>query len=658
MRFALSRFLQPYQHKTSRPAFFFRPYTSMSTFKLVPADPVPSDIDVSQSITPINIATIAANAGILPDELEPYGKYKAKVSLDVRDRLKGQKNGHYVVMTGINPTPLGEGKSTTTVGLCQALGAHLNKKTFVCIRQPSQGPTFGIKGGAAGGGYAQVVPMEEFNLHLTGDIHAITAANNLLAAAIETRMFHEATCLKDDVLFGRLVPKAKGFCPVQIARLEKLGIQKRDPEAFTMEEMRAFARLDIDPSTVTWQRVLDTCDRHLRGVTVGQGPNEKGLTRATGFDITVASEIMAVLALTTGLEDMRKRLGEMVIGRSKAGVPITADDLGCGGALTVLMKDAIMPTLMQTIEQTPVMVHAGPFANIAHGNSSIVADQIALKLVGPDGFVVTECGFGADIGMEKFFNIKCRNSGLVPDVAVIVATIRALKMHGGGPAVAGGKPLDPVYKTENVELVTKGCENLVHHIKNAAKYGVRCIVAINKFVTDTPAEVEAVKAASMAAGAFAAVMSDHWSQGGAGAVELGEAVIAACEEPPLKFKFLYPAEASIKEKLDTIVKEMYGGDGVEYSETAEEQIKAYEAAGYGHLPLCVAKTQYSLSCDAAAKGVPTGFKVTVREIRACVGAGFLYALAGDIMTIPGLPTRPGFYDVDIDFATGRIVGLF
>ena len=401
--------------------------------------PVPSDLEIAQSATPLPIDRIAVDAGILPEELELYGKFKAKVHLSIRDRLREVENGKYIVVTAITPTPLGEGKTTTTIGLSQALGAHLGKKVFTCIRQPSQGPTFGIKGGAAGGGYSQIIPMEDFNLHLTGDIHAITAANNLLAAAIDSRLFHEATTASDEILFDRLCPPAKDgsrhFPPVMVRRLHKLGIDKTDPNELTAEERSRFVRLNIDPDSITWRRVLDTSDRLLRKITIGQGPEEKGLTRVTGFDIAVASEIMAVLALTTSLPDMRERLGRMIVGTDKSGERVTADDLGVGGALAVLMKDAILPNLMQTLEGTPAFVHASPFANIAHGNSSIVADQIALKLMGPDGYVLTEAGFGADIGMEKFFDIKCRYSGLRPDCVVIVATIRGLKMHGGGPKV-------------------------------------------------------------------------------------------------------------------------------------------------------------------------------------------------------------------------------
>jgi formyltetrahydrofolate synthetase len=605
--------------------------------------------------------------GLAEDEVIPWGIAKAKVTLSARDRRIDQPNGNYVVVTGINPTPLGEGKSTTTIGLAQALGAVLGKKAIACIRQPSQGPTFGIKGGAAGGGYAQVVPMEEFNLHLTGDIHAVTAANNLLAAAIDTRMFHEAS-QSDAALYKRLCPDGKPFSLTMKRRLKKLGIaENKEPSELTEEEQSAFCRLDLDPDAVTWQRVLDTCDRHLRNVTVGQGPNEKTKSngeriqhdRQTGFDITVASEVMAVLALAKGLGDMREKLGAMVVGYSRKGTPVTADDLGCGGALAVLMKDAIMPTLMQTVERTPVLVHAGPFANIATGNSSVVADEIALKLVGEDGFCVTEAGFGADIGMEKFFNIKCRASGLKPKAAVIVATVRALKMHGGGPPVSAGKALQKEYTEENLELLEKGCCNLQKHIENANKFGVNVVVAVNKFKTDTPAEIEVVKKAAMKAGAYDAVMSNHWAEGGAGAADLANAVIKACAaNDENNFKLLYELDLSIKEKVETISKEIYGADGVDFSDVANKQIEQYEKAGFGSLPICIAKTQYSLSCDPAAKGVPTGFRITVREIRSCAGAGFLYPICGDIMTIPGLPTRPGFMDVDIDVETGDVIGLF
>ncbi len=631
----------------------------MITRKIKPKTPVPSDIEIAQSVEPIPISKVAAEVGILPEELDLYGTDKAKVHLSVRNRLKDVPNGKYVDVTAITPTPLGEGKTTTTVGLSQALGAYLNKKVMTCIRQPSLGPTFGIKGGAAGGGYSQVIPMEEFNLHLTGDMHAVTAANNLLAAAIDTRMLHEGN-QSDEKLFDRLCPPAKDgsrkFSKVMLKRLEKLGINKTDPNELINEERSCFVRLNIDPDSITWRRITDTNDRHLRGITIGEGPKENH-PRKTGFDITPASEIMAILALTTDLKDMRERFGRMVIGTNKAGEPITADDLGVGGALTVLMKDAIKPNLMQTLEGTPAFVHAGPFANIAHGNSSIIADQIALKLVGSDGYVITESGFGADIGMEKFFDIKCRYSNLVPNAVVLVATIRALKMHGGGPKVVAGQPLAPEYTEENLELLEKGCCNMVKHIKNATSFGVPVVVAVNRFTSDTDAEIELVRKIAKQAGAEDAVMSNHWAEGGAGAVELAKAVIEACEKPS-NFNYLYPLDMSIKEKIETIAEKIYGADGVEYSPQAEQQIKLYTEAGFDKLPICMAKTQLSLSHDPALKGEPKGFNIPVREIRASVGAGFLYPLLGEMMTMPGLPTRPAFYDVDLNLETGKIEGLF
>jgi methylenetetrahydrofolate dehydrogenase (NADP+)/methenyltetrahydrofolate cyclohydrolase/formyltetrahydrofolate synthetase len=621
--------------------------------------PVPSDLEISQAAETLQISTIADEAGIRPDELDLYGRHKAKVHLSVLDRLEDAPNGHYVVITAITPTPLGEGKTTTTVGLSQALGAHLDKNVFTCIRQPSQGPTFGIKGGAAGGGYSQIIPMEEFNLHLTGDIHAITAANNLLAAAIDARMHHESY-QSDERLFSHLCPKnadgSRRFSPVMRRRLEKLGMDAASPDDLSPEQVARFVRLDIDPETITWRRVLDTNDRYLRRITIGRGETEK-FERDTGFAITVASEIMAILALASDPIDMRERFGRMVIGMSRSGEPVTADDVGVGGAIAVLMKDAIMPNLMQTIEGTPAFVHAGPFANIAHGNSSIVADRIALKLVGPGGYVLTEAGFGADMGMEKFFDIKCRTSGLVPDCAVLVATIRALKMHGGGPKVVAGRALAHEYTEERLELVEAGSANLRKHIQNALAFGVPVVVAVNRFPTDTDAEVALVQRLAREAGATDAVVSDHWAQGGAGAVELGKAVVRACDQPS-EFDYLYPLEASIKEKIETIATRMYGAAGVEYSETAEEQIARYARNGFDKLPICMAKTHLSLSHDPALKGAPTGFSIPVREVLASVGAGFLYPLLGSIATMPGLPTRPAFYDIDLDPETGRVIGLF
>lgn len=619
--------------------------------------PVPSDIDIAQEATLKPIIQIADELGIHEDELELYGPYKAKVKLEILERLKDRPDGKYIDVTAITPTPLGEGKTTTTVGICQALGAHLGKNVITAIRQPSQGPTFGIKGGAAGGGYSQIIPMEDFNLHLTGDIHAITAANNLLAAAIDVRIMHES--LQDDKkLFDALCPVDKEgkrrFSPSMLRRLAKLGINKTDPETLTPEERSLFARLDIDPAAVTWRRVVDTNDRFLRQITIGQGDEEKGFERVTGYDITVASEIMAILALTTDLADMRERFGRIVIGTNKKGGAVTAEDLGVAGALTVLMKDAIKPNLMQTLEGTPAFVHAGPFANIAHGQSSIIADRIALKLA---DYVITESGFGADIGMEKFFGIKCRYSGLIPQVVVLVATVRALKMHGGGPKVVAGKPLASEYTDENLDLLRKGLPNMERHIKNALKYGVNVVVAVNSFKDDTKAEVEMIREAAIKAGAMDAVVSRHWMEGGAGAVDLAKAVIAAAEKPS-HFKQLYPLDLPIKEKIEIICKEIYGADGVDYSPEAEAKIALYTKLGFANLPLCMAKTHLSFSHDANIKGAPTGFRVPIRDIRASVGSGFLYPLLGTMRTMPGLPTRPVFYDVDLDLKTGKVLGLF
>ena len=618
--------------------------------------PVPSDIEIAQEATLKPITQVAEELGLLPSEIEQYGDTKAKVKLDVLERLKHVPDGKYIDVTAITPTPLGEGKTTTTVGLSQALGAHLGKNVITCIRQPSQGPTFGIKGGAAGGGYSQVVPMEEFNLHLTGDIHAITAANNLLAAAIDARMFHEADAT-DEQLFNRLLPADKSgkrhFTHSMVVRLEKLHIVADDPEDLTPDQRRKLCRLDIDPTTITWRRVMDTSDRFLRGITIGEGPEEKGFTRETGFDITVASEIMAILALTTSLKDMRERFGRIVIGISKDGSAVTAEDLGVAGAMTVLMRDAIKPNLMQTVEGTPVFVHAGPFANIAHGNSSIVADKIALKLA---DYVITESGFGADMGMEKFFDIKTRYSGLIPSAVVMVATIRALKMHGGGPKVVAGKPLDPAYTNENLELLKAGMGNLTHHIQTAKKYGIPVVVAVNRFLSDSPAELELVRKSAIESGAEDAVICDHWEKGGEGAIGLAEAVVKACEKPA-QFKFLYPLDWSIKQKIEAIAKEVYGADGVDYLPEAEERIAEYTRLGFDKLPICMAKTHLSLSHDPTLKGVPTGFRIPIRDVRASVGAGFLYPILGTMSTMPGLPTRPIFMEIDIEPDTGKIVGL-
>lgn len=632
-------------------------------------DPVPSDIAVSRKQHPKPITVIAKEVGILPHELEPYGATKAKVDLALLKRLEHRRNGRYVLIAGITPTPLGEGKSTTTVGLAQALGGHLGKICFANVRQPSMGPTFGIKGGAAGGGYSQVIPMDEFNLHLTGDIHAITAANNLLAAAIETRMFHENT-QKDGPLYRRLVPEKKGkreFAPVMFRRLKKLGINKTNPNDLTEDEIHRFARLDINPETITWRRVLDVNDRHLRQITVGQAPTEKGNTRETGFDISVASECMAILALSNNLADLRERLGRMVVASSRSGDPVTCDDIGAGGALTALLKDAIKPNLMQTLEGTPVFVHAGPFANISIGASSVLADKLALKLAGtePDeehdektGFVVTEAGFDFTMGGERFFNIKCRSSGLIPDTVVIVATVRALKVHGGGPDIAPGAQLQEVYRTENIELLRKGCVNLKKHISNAKQFGVPIVVAINRFSTDTQAEIDVIREEALAAGAEDAIPANHWAEGGKGAVELAKGIIAASSKPKPDFKLLYELDGTVQDRIEKIGQVMYGASKVEFSDLAQKKVDTYVKQGFGNLPICVAKTQYSLSHDPALKGAPTGFTVPIRDVRMAAGAGYLYALAADIQTIPGLPTAPGYLNVDVDTETGEIDGLF
>jgi formyltetrahydrofolate synthetase len=628
------------------------------TSKINTKKSTPDDITIAQSVKPLPISDIAESIGLRTNELDLYGLYKAKVHLSVLKRLHQAPIGKYINVTAITPTPLGEGKTTATVGLGQALGAHLNKKAMICIRQPSLGPTFGIKGGAAGGGYSQVIPMEDFNLHLTGDMHAITSATNLLAAALDTRILHESK-QTDEKLFKRLCPKKNGvryFAPIMLKRLKKLGIHKTNPDTLTPSEITKFVRLDIDPDTITWRRVIDINDRLLRGITIGEGPKENS-PRNTGFDITPASEIMAILALAISLEDMHNRFSRIVVAFDRKGEPITADDLGVTGALTVLMKDAIMPNLKQTLEGTPVFVHAGPFANIAHGNSSIIADLIALKLVGKDGYVITESGFGADMGMEKFFNIKCRISGLMPNCVVLVATIRALKSHGGGPKIIGGQPLPIEYIQKHLSLVEKGCSNLKKHIENAKKFGVPVVVAINKFKTDDDAEIKLVQKFAKDAGAEDAVVSDHFAKGGAGAMQLANAVIKACELP-VHFKYSYPLDHPIKEKIQTIAKEIYGAKNVTYSEKAEKQIKFYEKAGFDKLPICMAKTQLSISHDPTLKGAPSDFTIPVKEIRASIGAGFLYPVLGGMMTMPGLPTRPAFYDVSIDFKTHKITGLF
>ena len=564
---------------------------------------VPSDLEIAQSAKMKPIAEIAEAVGLKEDEIELYGKYKAKVSLDVLKRLQGKKNGKYIDVTAITPTPLGEGKTTTTVGLGQAL-AKIGKSSTICIRQPSLGPVFGIKGGAAGGGYAQVVPMEDFNLHLTGDVHAVGLAHNLLAAFIDNHIYHGNA-------------------------------------------------LNIDPLNVTFRRVVDVSDRSLRSIINGLGGKENGIPRETGFDITVASEVMAILALTTDIFDLKERLSKIVIGTTKDGKPVTAGDLQAAGAMTVVLRDAIKPTLMQTVENTPVFVHAGPFANIAHGNSSIIADQIALKLT---DYVVTESGFGADLGAEKFMDIKCRYSGLKPDAVVVVATVRALKMHSGKYKVVAGKPLDPGLTSEDLDSLRKGCENLEKQIENMRYYGIPVVVAINRFSFDSDREIEMVRKVALEAGADNAVLCEVWEKGGAGGAALAEAVVAAAEKPS-NFQFLYPLDIPIKDKIEIIAKKIYGADGVSYLPLAEKRIKMYTDMGYANLPICMAKTHLSLSHDQNLKGRPRGYTVPIRDIRLSAGAGFLYPLLGDMRTMPGLPSVPAGNKIDID-ENGRVVGLF
>ncbi len=620
--------------------------------RLVVKDPVPSDLAIAQAAVPKPILRIAREAGIRPEEMELYGEFKAKVRLEILERLRDRLLGKYIDVTAITPTPLGEGKTTMTIGLAQAIGAHLGKRAFACIRQPSLGPTFGVKGGAAGGGYSQILPMEDFNLHLTGDTHAVTAANNMLAAALDARMLHEADTLDDEKLALRLAPDGI-FNRSQRARAERLGISARDASGLSRDDRRRLFRLDFDPDRIEINRVLDISDRMLRRIRIGLGDDEAGHDRPSGFDISTASEVMAILALAASPADLRARLGRMVIGWSRASEPITAEDLGAAGAMAVLLKDALLPNLLQTLEGTPAFVHAGPFGNIAHGNSSILADQIALRL---GEYVVTESGFGADMGMEKFFHIKCRASGLVPDAVVMVATVRALKMHGGGPAVASGRPLDRAYREPNPALVEAGCANLAAHIGIARRFGVPVLVAVNSFATDTEDELRVVQRAAEEAGAIGAFRCRNWAFGGRGALELAEAVVATANRPS-QFRYLYPEDAPIRKKIETLATQVYGADGVDFLPRAETKIDLYEELGFGRLPICMAKTHLSLSHDPKLKGAPRGWRLPIRDIRASIGAGFLYPLCGDMRTMPGLPTRPAMVDIDIDPETGKIVGL-
>ena len=563
-----------------------------------------SDLEIARQADLKHCHEIAAQMGLEAEDLDLYGSpHVAKLRLEVLDKLRDRPDAKYIDVTAITPTPLGEGKSTTTVGLGQAM-KHLGKRSVVALRQPSMGPTFGIKGGAAGGGHAQLVPMETFNLHLTGDIHAVAAANNLLAAMIDNRLL------------------------------------RGNP-------------LDIDPDSITWRRVVDMNDRALRNIVVGMGGKWNGMLRETGFDIAVASEVMAILAVTTSLQDMRERFARIVIGLNSKREPVTAGQIGAAGAMTVLMKDAIRPNLLQTLENTPALVHAGPFANIAQGNSSVLADLIGIKC---GDYLITESGFGADIGAEKFFNLKCRASGLRPDAAVLVVTVRALKLHSGRHRVVAGKALPPAMLECNVAEVELGAVNMIRQIENVKRHGVTPVVAINVFESDHPEELATIQRIAVEAGALGAAQARHHAQGGAGAVELAEMVVSAAQTPST-FRYLYDVNQSIRDKIETIATQIYGAAGVSYEPQAGRQIDNYEANGFGNLPICMAKTHLSLSHDPQLKGAPTGFELPVREVRASVGAGFIYPLCGDMRTMPGLSAHPAAEQIDID-ENGEIIGLF
>ncbi len=553
----------------------------------------PSDLEIAQAAPLAPLTDIAAQMGIGKHLIEPYGDSLAKIKLSALDELSDRPKAKYVVVSAITPTPLGEGKTTTTVGLGQAF-RHIGKKSVIAIRQPSMGPTFGIKGGAAGGGYSQVIPMELLNLHLTGDFHAVTAAHNMLAAVLDNHL-HQGNAL------------------------------------------------DIDLNNITWRRVLDINERALRNIVIGLGSKEDGVTRQTGFDITAASEVMAIFALCTSLQDMRERMGRIVVGYTPAGEPVTAEDLQGAGAMAAIMRDALKPNLMQTLEHTPVLVHAGPFGNIAHGNSSIIADKIGIHC---GDYLVTEAGFGADMGAERFFNIKCRASGLAPDAAVVVATVRALKAHSGKHRIVAGKALPPDLVVENPDEVHMGGANLRKQIENIRIHGVSPVVAINAFPSDFDSEHRAIREIAESMGARVAVCT-HFADGGKGATELAEAVAEAADEPS-NFQVLYPSDASLKTKIETVATKVYGAAKVEYSPAANKQLATYEKNGFGHLPVCIAKTHLSISSDASLKGAPTGWTLPVREVRASVGAGFVYPICGDMRTMPGLGGDPAAHHIDID----------
>ena len=561
----------------------------------------PSDLEIARAAVPKPMPEVAAKMGMGEHLLRPYGTELAKISLDAIDELADRPKAKYVVVTAITPTPLGEGKTTTSVGLGQAM-SHVGKNAVLSLRQPSMGPTFGIKGGAAGGGYSQVIPMELLNLHLTGDFHAVTAAHNLLSAMVDNHLHH-----------GN--------------------------------------ELGLDLNNITWRRVLDVNDRALRNIVIGLGGRMDGVTRQTGFDITAASEVMAILALATSAEDLRARLGRIVVGYTNDNRPVTAEDLNGAGSMSVIMRDALAPNLLQTIENTPVIVHAGPFGNIAHGNSSVVGDLIGIR--GGD-YLITEAGFGADMGAERFFNIKCRASGLTPDAAVLVATVRALKAHSGKYRIVAGKALPEDLLAENPDDVMAGAENLRKQVENVKAHGVTPVIAINAFPTDHPSEHEAIRRFGESLGARVAVCT-HFADGGAGAVELAEAVIEACEEPS-DFGFLYEDSDPLKTKIEKVATTIYGAARVDYTAAASRQLQNYEDNGFGGLPVCIAKTHLSISGDPSLKGAPTGHTLTVREARASVGAGFVYPICGDMSTMPGLASSPAAARIDID-DDGQIVGL-
>jgi len=563
--------------------------------------PFPTDLEIARAAHPKPMSEIAHKMGIGEHLLDPYGSDLAKIRLDAIDELRDRPKAKYVVVTAMTPTPLGEGKTTTTVGLGQAM-QHLGKNAVISLRQPSMGPTFGIKGGAAGGGYSQVIPMELLNLHLTGDFHAVTAAHNLLSAMVDNHLHHGND-------------------------------------------------LDLDLDNITWRRVLDVNDRALRNIVIGLGGKMDGVTRQTGFDITAASEVMAILALATDQEDLRQRLGRIVVGYSTAGSPITAEQLHAAGSMAVMMRDALAPNLLQTLENTPVIVHAGPFGNIAHGNSSVVGDLIGIR--GGD-YLITEAGFGADMGAERFFNIKCRASGLQPDAAVLVVTVRALKAHSGKYRIVAGKDLPPELLTESPDDVLAGAANLRKQVDNVKAHGVTPVIAINAFPTDHPSEHRAIMDVATELGARVAICR-HFGEGGAGATELAEAVIDACEDDN-DFQFLYADTDSLKQKVETVATRIYGAERVEYTPEANRQFQNYEDNGFGNLPVCIAKTHLSISGDASLKGAPTGHTLTVREARASVGAGFVYPICGVMNTMPGLGSAPAASRIDVD-DDGDIVGL-